>query len=209
MHPTQPIPGGDQSNPYDFILNGPPKKKRTIVPKGNSKKQRLIIMIGGGLALLTLLIIIFSLIFGGGGGGLANLEKTVKEQQEIMRVAQLGEKGARSTETQTFAISTKLTVSSSQSNILAYLADKGSEVKGKDLSENLDSKTDTKLKTATDNGEFDTVFTALLTAQLEAYKQNLAEYYDATSSKNQRQLLQEAYNQADGLLKKEATEETP
>lgn len=206
MHPSQPIPGGDQSNPYDFILNEPPKKKRSLVPKGESKKQRMIIMFGFGAALLTVLIIIFSLISGAGNSSIENVESAAKEQQEIIRVAEIGERGARSSATQSFAISVKLAFTSTQQQFLTYLEGRDRKLKGKELNARLDEDTDVTLKTAGDSGKFDETFETVMTEHLEAHKQKLIKYYESAGSKTQKELFKGAYEQIQGLLDDNAPE---
>jgi hypothetical protein len=200
MHPSQPIPEGDQTNQYDFIMNEQPKPKKTLLPKNNSKKQRIAIFVGFGLLLITLLIVVFSLIFGSSSSGTNNLIRAVKQQQEIIRIAEVGEKSARTSVTQSFATSTKLTVSTSQSEMLKYLEGRDLKLKGKELAEEFDPKTDAQLKTATENGTFDEVLTAILVKQLTDYGQNLSDYYDGESSKARKQLLENAFGQVQGLL---------
>lgn len=203
MNETQnDTPAADDQ--FDFIMKDPPKQKKALLPKGNSKTQRIIIIVGAGLAVLTLFIVVFSLIFGASGSGLDNLEKTAQEQQEIIRITEIGEKSARSSATQSLAVSTKLSVASSQQDIIIYLEGKDRKMNGKKLAANLNSKTDASLTTAANNAKFDEVFTTTLIQQLTQYRKNLSKYYDATGNKQQRQLLQEAYKQADDILKREA-----
>jgi hypothetical protein len=202
MHEQQNENTNDNDNPYGFIMDEPPKQKRTLIPKGESKKQRIIIMVGGGLALLTIILVIFSFISSLGGSGVKNLETLAKEQQEIIRVAELGERGATSTETKAFAQNAKLSVRSSQQNVIAYLTSLKIEVEPKQLSTTLNAKTDATLQDASDSGQFDEVFTSLLTKMLITYRANLTKYYNATDSAGQKNVLQNAYSQANDLINK-------
>lgn len=165
-------------------------------------------MVGLGLALLTVGIVVFSLIFGSGSSGTENIVKAVKQQQEIIRVAEVGEKSARTSATQTFATSTKLSVSTSQTEMLAYLNGKDRKLKGKELAEEFNAKTDAQLQTATDNGTFDDVFTAIMVKELTAYGQNLSDYYKGENSKARKQLLENAYSQVQGLLDSQQQQKT-
>ncbi len=205
MNQATPPAGSD---PYGFILNDPPKKKRAILPQGNSKKQRLIIMAGVAIAALTLFILIFALIFGSRGDSVKNIKTVAAQQQEIIRIAQLGEKQARSSKTQSFAVSTKLSITSSQQQVFAYLTKKDQMPKGKELGLAQSSKNDTILQTAADNGQFDEVFEETMTSLLQSYQKSLSKYYDSASSATQKQLLQDAYVQAKQLTTEQSAEDS-
>lgn len=207
MHPSQPIPSGSDSNPYDFIMNEPPKQKRSLIPKGESKKQRMIIMFGLGAGVLTILILVFSLIFSAGNTSIENVEAAAKEQQEIIRVAELGERGARSSGTQSFAISVKLAFTSTQQQFLTYLEGRDRKLKDKELNLRTNEETDVTLKAAADSGKFDETFDTVMTEHLEVHKRNLIKYYEGAESKTQKELFQGAYEQITGLLDENTTDD--
>lgn len=188
------------SNPYDFILNDPPKKKRSVLPSGGSKKQRTILMAVGGIFLLIFFYMLFSIIMNSGTSNTERMTSVAQEQEEIIRVASLGERGARSTSTQSLALNVRLSVTSSQQKVLAYLNERNVELKDKDLALKANSKTDAVLKEATDNGRFDETFNTIFVAQLKDYQKNLATGYDESGNKTVKQILQEAYAQIKSLL---------
>lgn len=194
---------------YDFILKDPPKKKRLSLPgNGGSKKQRLIIIIGVVLTGLTLFILILALIFGNRGDSVKNIKLVAAQQQEIIRIAEIGEKDARSAKTQSFAVSTKLSITSSQQQVFAYLAKKKQVPKGKELALAQSSKNNTILQTAAENGQFDQVFEETMTSLLLSYQKSLSKYYKSASSATQKQLLQDAYVQAKQLTTEQAAEDS-
>lgn len=194
-------------NPYDFILNEPEKPKKSLVPKAQSKKQRTIFVIIAALGLLTLLIIAISLISGIGTRGITNMRELTKEQQEIIRVAEIGEKESNNLDLQSIATSTKLSVSSSQTDVITYLADQDIEIKSKDLSENADATTDARLEKARQNGIFDEEYASILVTLLNEYVNNLSRYFDQTDSEKQQLILQAAYQETQDILNNESLDQ--
>lgn len=196
-------PGQPQSpqNPYDFIMNpgqGPKKPWLPLSLGGKSRKARLAILLGGALAALVLLLFLFSL-FTGGNDISKQLLGLTQEQAEIIRVSAIAKDKARKTDTLNFAISTNVSVASSQQQFLAVVK-KDQKVDSKILDIKKNTQTDQKLTSAALNNNFDEVFMEEMQKELASYQRNLREAFNATSSSKTKQLLQSAYNGVDTLL---------
>lgn len=184
---------------YDFILNhGAKKSKRSILPgSGSSKKQRIVMAIGGGLALLVIVLFGASLLFGGKKPqGLLEIAQT---QQELIRVSALGSK-ADSFAARDLSVTTQLTLTSDQADVVAYMKDHGQKTNVKLLNLKMNSQTDAVLTQAAESNRFDEVFTQTIQQELVAYQQQLKSAYDATSNPKLQQLLGAEFIEAGTLI---------
>jgi hypothetical protein len=195
LPPTQtPAPGN-----YDFIMNPsqPPKKTRL---GGGSMLQR-IALVGGGLVVLMIAVMIFGAVFSGGNGQSQTLISLAAEQQEIVRVSDLGLKTARGNTVRQFALVTKLNMLTDQATLLDRIAKNGTKYKPEQLQTKRNTATDTKLTGTTVGDEYDAALNVVLKERLTAYKQNLKNAYGVTSGTNTKQVLSDLYDHADALLK--------
>src|SRR3990167_2153846 len=100
---------------YGFILDPSQQTKKTMLPSGN-KKQRILIVLTGGAILLVLTVVGFSLIFGGGSS--EQSLQLAQKHTELIRIAQIGTEKAKDSKAKNLAITTKLTLQSSQPKVL-------------------------------------------------------------------------------------------
>ncbi|MDQ5971976.1 MAG: hypothetical protein QG553_135 [Patescibacteria group bacterium] len=198
-----PLPGGE--NPYDFILNGNQKPKKSVLPTTQSKKQRILFVLGGAFILFSLFAIAMLLISSAGGGDKKMLTGIAQTQTEIMRVSREGATDAKDTAIQGFAQSTALVITSSQQKTTAFLGKMKETPNSKTLALGRSTKTDTALKTAKEAGRYDQELLKILSTSLEDYKKELSAGYKQATSKSQKQLLEQLYNQANNLTKNQPT----
>lgn len=207
MQPDQ----APQPNQYDFIMNTgqqAPKSRLPVSLKGGSGKRKIFLVLG--LSLFIMLgVLLASSLFGGDKTSSQKLLEIAQEQQEIVRVAGLSAKNARTADAINYAANTTVTVSSSQRQIVAQIG-KSAKTDAKTLALKVDSKTDQALNSAAQNNQFDSVFIATLTQKLTAYQKNLRAAYEATSDKKAKASLLNAYNSTGILLgQTKATTTTP
>lgn len=201
MQPNEPQNPG---NPYDFILGGPPAPRQ-----GRSRKKRIIITAAGGGVLLTLIMIVFSLLASSGKGSVETLVSIAQQQNEIVRIAEDGNKKARGATAQNLAITTKLSISSAQKDLLAYAKNQGIKINPDKLAETKDSKTDEQLKSAEQNNRYDETFTKVVTQQLTAYQASLRKAYNETSSQSGKSVLTSASKQIELLIATPTSQPAP
>lgn len=192
-----PPTGSGQENPYDFILKGEGKPKRSF--GSGSLKQRIIIVGAGACILLIAAILLISLIGSGGKGSTDALINVAQQQTELARVAAIGVDKASSTDTKNLAITTKLSMQSSQADTVALLKKSGHGVSDKTLALLQDSNTDQQLDSADASNTFDSTFTQLLQRLLNSYRSSLQNAYKTVSS-SQQQVLQASFNDATILI---------
>lgn len=190
-------PGHD---PYAFIMNDAPKAKPKILPQPNSRKQRLLLAGGGFVVLFFVLVFGLMLLSSLRGNATKQLLEVARTQNEIIRVSGLGIKNARSGPTQAFAQSTSLSVTSSQKEIVDYLAKQGVKTKSKDLATAQNSKTDATLEAAQQAGKYDEVFVATLKKELAGYQVELKTAFEKTDNPTQKKMLQDSFKQVTILL---------
>jgi hypothetical protein len=207
LPPLQPGSSAPQqtpgNNPYGFILDTQHQPKKGLIPNHNpnSTRSRILVALGAGTALVIVAIIAFSLISGGGDNNSQLLTSLAAEQQEIIRVADLGVKGATDPSTQALAEVTKLSVISQQNKLTTYLTDHGVKLAPTSLNTKLNKATDTTLTDATASNRFNDVFTETIKKSLTSYAANVKQSYDSASNTASKTLLADSYNSTNNLLK--------
>ena len=198
-NPTAQIP---PTNQYDFIVNAGKRGPTTLLPTFNhsSLKTRLLVAGSGVLALIVLFWIFVALISGSSSNNTASLISLAQQQNEIARVSAESAQDAVLPPTQTFAITTSLSLLSEQRAFLAYLRSLGSVPSSSILQATRDPKTDATLKSAQGNGNYDQTYILITQSELASYEHNLKQAFAATKIIKERQLLEVAYQQAQLLV---------
>jgi hypothetical protein len=195
----QPAPGG---NPYDFIMSPTkPPKKGVFGGSGGGHSEFFfkLALIGGGAIVLMAAIAIGVNLFFGGKTNVEDLVQITEMQQEIIRIAALNDQATDQTVLNA-AVSTKLSVTTQQQSLLAYLKKHKRIVKSKELSLKQDTTTDKQLREAVASSTFDIVFTQDMRNQLTTYASALKTSYKNSTSTSGKQLLSAEYNQVQLLL---------
>jgi hypothetical protein len=178
---------------YNFIMNNAPKKKGLFAI--GSKPKRLLMVVAGVGLLIVVFGLIFSFIFGSDSGNTDKLVSLAAEQTEIIRIAEIGEKQASTTDVKNFAGTVSISFTSAQEQLVNYLEKQGHKVQSKELSASKNTQTDTALTAAAQANRFDEVFSTTLQDAVTAYQTKLRQLYQDASSNKQKQTLQAIYNQ--------------
>jgi hypothetical protein len=203
MYPPAPQPTPTPANPYDFIVNPPAQPKQTSLGGGN-KALRLLIGIGGIAVVLIVAAVVLTSVFAKGESP-ESLTSIVQQQQEIVRIATLGEQQSTSDTTKNLAYNIDLSVSTSQSQLVSYLAARGTKLDEKQLVLKQDAKTDTLLANAKATSTYDSALNKVLVAQLQAYLSDLQKAFDTTSSLELKKILKQNYQAGKTLLAQAST----
>ncbi len=101
---------------------------------------------------------------------------------------------------QNFAITAKLSLTSTQTQLLAYMKSNGKKVSTKALSSKVSTTTDKQLSDAVANSTYDATFKQVMQTQLTNYQKDLSAAYKQTKGPKGRQLLNQEYYGAQLLL---------
>lgn len=192
-HDQQAPPPG---NPYDFILNPQQQTKRSFLSGGPTK---ILLIAGGALLLVVVASIVFSLLFSG-GGQTGQLKEIAAAQEEIIRVAELGLKEAKSPDGLSLATTVNLSVTTDQSRLLGALEKSGIKVGSAELTSKKDPKTDELLENAAANNRYDEALTEILTDQLNDYLRLLRSAHQANPNADAKAALEASFDSASALL---------
>ncbi len=195
--PRAPTPGGG-NNPYDFILDSKSHKK-SILPSGSFKSRLMAVVIGGGL-LIIVAVVVIKLIGGAGSGQTSALVDLAEQQNEIARIAAIGEDKAISQTTKNLAFTVDLSIQSDQTNTLALLKKSGHKVSDNQLGLLKSSQTDQTLNNAASSNNFDATFTSLIKSKLQNYRIALQNVFRNSTSASEKQLIQSNFNGASLLV---------
>lgn len=146
--------------------------------------------------LLMFLSLIFSAVFNRTTDITNQLVVIAKQQNELIRIADIGTEKARVADAQNLAMTTKLSLSSQQQNLLGIVGNNGRKLSNNELNESKDASNDRLLNEAEQNNRFDEVFIELLESELLAYQKNLEQVYRQTPDQSTRQALASHYESA-------------
>ncbi|MDB5184842.1 MAG: hypothetical protein JWN38_650 [Candidatus Saccharibacteria bacterium] len=200
MHPQLPQVQTVESR-YDFIVNPKQPAKHLPLPVG-SLRSRLMVAAGGLLVVLILFVVIKGL-FGGSAGGTATIIAVTQRQQEIIRLTTAASnKTDISSDNKNFALTTALSISSAQSQLVSYLGTQGIKVAPKTLALKMSTATDQQLEAAEAATTYDSTFQQVMKTQFNLYEQDLQHSYQQTTGQKGRAILKTEYDGAALLLKK-------
>lgn len=143
---------------------------------------------------MIIALVVISFISNAGKSSSQSLIDLARQQQELIRVAEIGVSGSRSTNTKNLAATAQLSLQTTQNDTIALLKKQGYKLSVKDLALKENSQTDQQLDAANLNNSFDDTFTKLIRTQLANYRSSLNGAYKASKSKTERQILQTSYN---------------
>ena len=180
-----------QQNPYDFIMS-PTQKKRGIGLNGGSQKTRI-------MQVAVIALIIF--VVGGGLLMFINSKKSsstdtylslAASQQDIIDITKLGATNVRDQQLLMKNASVSLLLVSQNTQTITLIKSLGTKNPVKQIAA-LQIKTYTKtLSDAKKNGNYDSVYEALLANRLDEYRVKLqAAYANATADKTKKQLSED------------------
>jgi ABC-type Na+ efflux pump permease subunit len=169
---------------FNFILNPNQPQKRAVNP--GSMKQRILVVVIGLVLLLIIGSIAFTLLANAGKENTTGLIDILADQQEVIRIAGKGDK-ATSQDVRDLAITTKLTVTTDQLALKAYVTKKVGKLNETLLAAKKNTKTDAALDTALASGQYDDVYQKSLNATLSQYIKDLQT--ESKTDKNAKPIL--------------------
>ena len=191
---TLPAPSG--ANQYAFITDPQKPAKKSFLPSGSSKQNRILLVVGGFVVLLFIITLVFVLIANIGTSQKKAWLSLAQQQQELIRVSDLGSTKAQNQDTKNLAITTKLALESSQASIDKLAAKNGAVITKKSLALGKNTQTDVTLTAAQQSNQFDQTFRQIIKTQLTDYQAQLKNLYDKTSSKSTKNSLSAANTSA-------------
>jgi hypothetical protein len=202
LQPQQPI--GQPSQPsqpadtYDFIINPQqPAGPKVGLPGSQSMAVRIAVVAGGLLVLLIIFAIFKSILSSSGGGDATALFTVVEDQQELIHLAtNAAQEQDISTTNQNFAATTQLAVTSSQTQLLAYMSAHKLKYSPKILAAAINSTTDNELTTAEAAATYNQTLQEVMQAELATYATHLKAAYVTDKGPHARALLNSDYQQA-------------
>ncbi len=186
--------------PYDFIMNsGASPQKRGLLPSNTTKKQRVLMMAGAGVVFLIIFGIVLSLFFNRPDPALGASLKMAQQHTELLRVADIGTRQAKSSTTRHLSATVKLSLQSSEDSILS-IANKNRKLTPAHLNAAKNLGTDENLTSASQNNRFDEEFTSTIHAQISEYLKQIQVVKDATKSDQDKKTLGEIHDQLARIL---------
>lgn len=198
-------PPPTSQDPYNFIFNPSAAPKKSLFGGGNSTTQRLLV-VAAGLVVLLIAAIVFANVLGGGSNTTSFLT-IAQEQNELIRVANVGAPQIQSAAAKNFVTTTQLALTSDQQQLLAYMGQNGAKVNPKQLVLAQNSMTDKQLSAAQSVGNYDSTLVGILQTQLKDYSSELQRTYKQAKGPVGRQLLSDEYDHAQLLLQQSQTKD--
>ena len=198
--PEEPAGPPDRDASYSFITDpaaAPPHKSvGDMIPTGNSAVIRAA-LIGGGLIILIIIFMLFRNVLSSGNKATAAvLINVAQDQQEMVHLASNAyiqttlSDGGRN-----FAANVQLSMGSSQSQLVSYMATNHIKVGGKKLNLKVTTSLDDQLTAAAGAGTYDQDFKKIMKTKLDAYAGDLQAAYKQETGKKGRTLLKDSFDQ--------------
>lgn len=184
---------------YDFLANSGPQKQPGL--SGGSTKTRILVVVVGALLLIIIGFVVMNLLSSAGKTAEQNLKSVIAEQEEIIRISDMGVDEALTTEVRSFAVSVLSVVRTDQQKIGKFVKLKPEERRAK-----RNTKTDEELNAAKASNRYDEALTETLTSKLKTYQSTLKAAYDSAKANGTRTALSDAYNNVSTLLAPQQSE---
>lgn len=186
---------------YDFIMH-PQDSPKQRWPRLESWPQRAAVIGGAVIVLWIILTILKSLL--SSGFDVKPFLAVAQDQQAIIYVASYvstqQQNQGLSANSQSFAATVQLSVSSAQAALVGDLLKGGHKLSSKQLNLKLSPSIQTQLTSAAAAGTYDQAFQSLMKTELNAYSADLVKAYGQYKDQKSRSLLNNYYNQAKLLL---------
>jgi hypothetical protein len=184
---------------FDFIINPETPVRKPLLPGFSSMALRAAAVSGGLLVFLILFVVIKGFITG--SSPLPGFVSVVQDQQELLHlIASTDGQHDLTTANQNFVATAQLSLDSSQSDLISYLAKNGNKVDKKQVNLKISQTTDTQLANSTSAGTYNQTFKEVMKSKLNAYSQDLQQTYQQTKGEKGKALLSSQYDQAKLLL---------
>jgi len=188
-----------QPNEYDFIMNDPSGGKgRKFGGLTTTNKFAFVGLISA--ILVVVMGVLYFALNAGKPNNEAQLISLAQQQTELIRVAGLGLKDARETQSRQLATTTLLNITSDLNNLKPRLAAAKVKLKDAALGAGKNSKTDQALEKAKENNQFDTVFLKTLQDELVDYQKNMNAAYKDTANIQLKAELKKQYENASLII---------
>lgn len=192
-----------QNDPYNFIMNpdtGPQKK--SLLPGGglNLSKKQMIIFGAGGLLTLSIIITLLFSFLNSGPTNKDDLISVAQKQNELIRVSEIAIKEATGTQARNLAMTTKLSLQSDQSYLIASLKAQKIKIGSKELKGAESSETTEKMTDAKQNNRFDEVYLEYIQEALVDYQRSLNVAYKSTVSTKHKETMKVQYENASLII---------
>lgn len=187
-----------QQNPYGFL--GDVQTKKSLF--GNAPKKTVAIFLGGAGALLLILIVVLFSLFSGSNPAEASLRATMQRQLEIVRINTMGQVADDTDRNiKNLSANVLLTVQSDNAKLTNAIGAVGLKFEEEQLASPSAAATTSKIENAASAGTLNETVIEILSAELEAYRGELAAAYEQTNAKAVRDTLQASHTNTELLLK--------
>lgn len=185
----------NQQNPYDFITQAPQKKRASFLGGGNSQKSRFLRVAVVGLFVIIGGIIVLSIISNAGKASTETAYKLAAAQLDILDITNLGKTGLRDGALLNQSATTNSVITSQNFETNKYIVKIDGKANNKKIELYRVSTYKKSLDDAQKNGNYDTVYTALLANRLDEYRGKLQAVYNSSSDVTSKKKFAEFYQQ--------------
>lgn len=166
MEPQAPQPD------YNFILNPETPPKKAVIG-GNSTAVRLAVVAGGLVVLAIIALVIMKLLSSGSGFDKPSLLSVAQDQTAILQTI-TGSQNLTNADLKNAVATTKLTISTQQSELLGYLSNHKFKPNDKVLALKVSAQTRKQLLDAQASSSLDDTLKTILNDQLSNYQKDLS-----------------------------------
>ncbi len=186
--------GNKPADPYEFFMKEPAAAKKPLLP-GGSMKSRLFMIVGGVFVLLVIISVV-AMLAGGDDTKTLQLAGVAKQQNEVVRMADIGANKARALNVRNFSVTVQLSLASQQSTLQKALKTQGVKTSSASLDTAKKTRNDEKLSVAQQNNRYDEVLLEILTTELSLYQKALKTAHSQAAAKTFKDAMAVQYQKA-------------
>ena len=203
MQPNNPQAPTGPSDPFAFINDSTPPGKKPSRLSPTTMKGRIILI--GSLAAVVLLgfVVVMSFLNNASQEKAKQYLEIGQKQTEIIRLAAIGETKGRSLDTRSYAVTIKLSMTSSQKDVNKVITGHGISSKklSKELTKSKNTKSDQILDEAEKNNRFDETFKELIDAEILKFQTQINAIAPGSTNK-EKGILKDAFDKASLITNK-------
>jgi GrpB-like predicted nucleotidyltransferase (UPF0157 family) len=185
----QPKPAPEpEATPYDFFLEPQQKPKKKAIKVG-SKFNKILLIVGGLVVVMMAIIIITNLTQSSNKQAAAEFNSIATNQQEIIRVSNLGMLHVGSDSLKNFSSTAIADMTSSQLKLIDYADKNGVNIDTKLLAASSNPRIDKSLDAAEAASTYDSTFQALMQELLKDHQTKLEQIQKTATAPTERTIL--------------------
>jgi hypothetical protein len=188
------MPNPNDPSRYEFFMNPTGPQRKPLFSGGSSFGFRIGLVVGGAVLLMVIMGVVVSLIPSNLNGN--ELTALAQSQNGLFAICNDALSNSKAQDTKNFASNCSISLTTEQTDLLAYTGKHGLKVGKKQLDLGVNAKTMEALKASIAASTYDETFSTAVQSQLTLYMAKIKATFRTAKSTEQKKLLSTEYTTA-------------